>query len=111
MTKKLEEIQKRHAQIKSLITSQEIFNQTQLVKVLKQKGIKATQATLSRDLNELGVVRIPTANGLVYKLSATGEENTLQKRIPVVHRALQYFLTEKTIWKFSALLPETTRLL
>jgi transcriptional regulator of arginine metabolism len=81
MTKKLEEIQKRHAQIKSLITSQDIFNQTQLVKALKQKGIKATQATLSRDLNELGVVRIPTTDGLVYKLSATGSENTLQNRI------------------------------
>lgn len=81
MTKKLEEIQKRHALIKSVITTQEIFNQTQLVKVLRQKGIKVTQATLSRDLNELGVVRIPTASGLVYKLSTTGNENTLQNRI------------------------------
>jgi len=81
MTKKLEDIQKRHSSIKTIISSQEIYNQTQLVKVLKQKGIKATQATLSRDLTELGVVRIPTANGLIYKLGAAGDEGTLKNRI------------------------------
>jgi transcriptional regulator of arginine metabolism len=81
MTKKLEDIQKRHSSIKSIISSQEIYNQTQLVKVLKQKGIKATQATLSRDLNELGVVRVPTSNGLIYKLGAAGDEGTLRNRI------------------------------
>lgn len=81
MSKKLEEIQKRHTMIKSLIASQEIFNQTQLVKLLKQKGIKATQATLSRDVTELGILRVPTSNGLVYKLGAAGDESTLQNRI------------------------------
>ena len=81
MSKKLEEIHKRHAMIKNLISSQEIFNQTQLVKTLKQKGIKSTQATLSRDLMELGVVRIPTANGSIYRLSATGDESALKNRV------------------------------
>ncbi|MCX6169696.1 MAG: hypothetical protein NTX65_10155 [Ignavibacteriales bacterium] len=81
MSKKIEYIHKRHALIKSLISSQEIFNQTQLVKAMKQKGIKSTQATLSRDLTELGVVRIPTENGLIYRLSATGDETALKYRV------------------------------
>ncbi len=81
MSKKLDDIHKRHAMIKNLISSQEIFNQTQLVKAMKQKGIKSTQATLSRDLTELGVVRIPTANGLIYRLSATGDETNLKYRV------------------------------
>lgn len=81
MSKKLDDIHKRHAMIKNLISSQEIFNQTQLVKAMKQKGIKSTQATLSRDLTELGVVRIPTANGLIYRLSATGDETALKYRV------------------------------
>jgi transcriptional regulator of arginine metabolism len=81
MTKKLEDIQKRHSSIKTIISTQEIYNQTQLVKVLKLKGIKATQATLSRDLTELGVVRVPTANGLIYKLGATGDEAMIKNRI------------------------------
>ena len=81
MSTKLEDIHKRHAKIKDLISTQEIFNQTQLVKELKQKGIKSTQATLSRDLMELCVVRTPTANGSIYKLSAAGDESTLKNRV------------------------------
>lgn len=81
MSKKLEEIQKRHSLLKEIISSQEIFNQTQLVKALKQKGIKATQATLSRDLTELGILRVPTSKGLIYKLGIDGNEGTLKKRI------------------------------
>lgn len=81
MSRKFEDILKRHALIKSLISSQDIYNQTQLVRLLKQKNIKATQATLSRDLAELGVVRVPTSNGLVYKLGVTGGENALRSHI------------------------------
>ncbi len=81
MSKKLEEIHKRHSMLKNLISTKEIFNQTQLVKVLKQKGINSTQATLSRDLMELGVVRVPTENGLVYKLGISGDESVLKNRV------------------------------
>jgi len=81
MTKKLEEIQKRHAQIKNLILSQEISNQTQLQKVLKQQKIKVTQATLSRDLTELGIARVPTPHGHIYKLNNSGIEQNLSSRI------------------------------
>lgn len=81
MSKKIEDIQKRHTVIKSVITTQEIFNQTQLVKVLKQNGFKVTQATLSRDLTELGVARVHTGNGLVYRLGAAGDEAALKSRI------------------------------
>jgi transcriptional regulator of arginine metabolism len=81
MSKKLEDIHKRHAMIKNLISSLEIINQTQLVKAMKQKGIKSTQATLSRDLTELGVVRVPTSKGLVYKLTASGDEAAIRNRI------------------------------
>ncbi|MBU2447550.1 MAG: arginine repressor [Bacteroidetes bacterium] len=81
MSKKIQEIQNRHAVIKSLISTQEIYNQTQLVKVLKQKGINVTQATLSRDLTELGVVRVPTSSGLVYKIVAAGNESILKSHI------------------------------
>jgi transcriptional regulator of arginine metabolism len=81
MTKKLEEIQKRHAQIKNLILSQEISNQTQLQKILKQQKIKVTQATLSRDLSELGIARMPTSHGHIYKLDNSGMDQTFSRRI------------------------------
>lgn len=81
MSKKLEEIQKRHSQIKNLILSQEISNQTQLQKVLKQQKIKVTQATLSRDLTELGIARVPTPHGHIYKINSGGMEQTFNRRI------------------------------
>lgn len=81
MSKKLEEIQKRHSLIKSLIAGQEILNQTQLQKILKKNGIDVTQATLSRDLAELGVARIPSTNGTVYKINPAGDEAALKTHI------------------------------
>ena len=81
MSNKLEEIQKRHSQIKNLILSQEISNQSQLQKVLKQHKIKVTQATLSRDLTELGIARVHTSHGHVYKLDNSGMEQTFSRRI------------------------------
>jgi len=81
MSKKLEDIQKRHTLIKNLISTEEISNHTQLQKILKQQGIKVTQATLSRDLNELGIARVPTQTGQVYKLGASGDENTFKYRL------------------------------
>jgi len=81
MSKKIEDIHKRHSIIKSIISSQDIFNQTQLVKILKQNGIKVTQATLSRDLTELGVARIPTPKGSVYRINVNGDEPTLRMHV------------------------------
>ncbi len=81
MSKKLEEIQKRHTLIKNLIASQEILNQTQLQKILKKNNVEVTQATLSRDLTELGIVRIPSSSGIVYKINPAGDEGTLKSHI------------------------------
>ncbi len=81
MSKKLEEIQKRHSLIKNLISTQEIFNQTQLQKILKKNGVEVTQATLSRDLTELGVLRVPSVNGVVYKINPAGDEAALKTYI------------------------------
>ncbi len=81
MSKKLEEIQKRHSLIKNLISTQEILNQTQLQKILKKNGVDVTQATLSRDLSELGVLRVPSSNGIVYKINPAGDEVALKTHI------------------------------
>ena len=69
MSKKLEDIQKRHILVKTLISAGGISNQTQLQKVLKQKGVKVTQATLSRDLKALQVIKVSDAKaGYAYRL-------------------------------------------
>ena len=50
---------KRLLAIENIITEVNISTQEELLKILKGKGISCTQATLSRNLRQLGVSRIP----------------------------------------------------
>ena len=61
----------RHVVIRDLISQREIGSQDELRRALFHRGHRVTQATLSRDIHELGLVK--TAEG--YKLSQ-GEERT-----------------------------------
>lgn len=61
----------RRAKIVSLIEAGLIHSQTDVVKHLKKAGFVVTQATASRDLEDIGAVRARGANGqLIYQLSA-----------------------------------------
>jgi transcriptional regulator of arginine metabolism len=56
--------------IESIITESNVSTQEELLKRLKGKGIDCTQATLSRNLRQLGVSRIPDGAGnYIYALS------------------------------------------
>lgn len=48
----------RHARIVALIRSHPIRSQTELADLLAAEGVPVTQATLSRDLEELGALKI-----------------------------------------------------
>ena len=78
MSRRLEDITHRHAVIKALITEKDVSNQSQLAKELKRKGITVTQATLSRDLVELGIIRMPTEEGYRYELRTDQPEPVLR---------------------------------
>jgi transcriptional regulator of arginine metabolism len=60
----------RQARIVAILSREQVHSQEQLAGLLAQyAGLHVAQATLSRDLDELGVVRLRTANGtLVYAL-------------------------------------------
>lgn len=53
----------RQQTISRIITEHEIVSQPQLLTLLKKTGIVATQATVSRDLEELGASKMRTASG------------------------------------------------
>ncbi len=53
----------RQARIRELIEAQPVTSQTQLAALLAESGIEVTQATLSRDLEELGAVKLRGADG------------------------------------------------
>jgi transcriptional regulator of arginine metabolism len=62
----LENKQTRQFVIREILINQSISNQNKLRIALKKHGFKVTQATLSRDLKELGVSRFSTQEGAKY---------------------------------------------
>ena len=53
----------RHAKIKEIIDKHKIETQEDLAAALRGQGIDVTQATVSRDIKELMLVKVPDTNG------------------------------------------------
>ncbi|AHH99809.1 arginine repressor [Kutzneria viridogrisea] len=53
----------RQGRIVELVSQRAIRSQSELAKMLSAEGIETTQATLSRDLDELGAVKLRGADG------------------------------------------------
>jgi transcriptional regulator of arginine metabolism len=63
----------RHARIVELIRSRPVRSQTELAELLAAAGAHVTQATLSRDLEELGAVKVRgTDGGAAYLIPEDG---------------------------------------
>ena len=56
----------RQRAIRDLVTSRPIGSQREVVDALSAQGFAVTQATVSRDISELGLVKAPGADGHVY---------------------------------------------
>lgn len=73
--------QSRHFAIKEIIAQKHVGSQEELCEELKKAGFEVTQATLSRDLKELGVARIHTDAGARYTLHEEAKERKLKSFI------------------------------
>jgi transcriptional regulator of arginine metabolism len=63
--------------IEKIIRETKIGSQEDILKKLKRKGMSCTQATLSRNLRQLGVCRIPDGSGgYRYSLPDANKTNT-----------------------------------
>jgi len=78
----------RHGQILRLVSSERISNQEDLRRRLAQQRMRVTQATLSRDLHELKLVK--TSEG--YRAPAAVTEDV--SSMPPLTRALREFLLD-----------------
>ena len=59
----------RLEKIRRFVTDYQIGTQEEIVEHLREAGISATQATVSRDIKELGIVKIPLKdNTYIYEL-------------------------------------------
>ncbi|SFQ15685.1 transcriptional regulator, ArgR family [Priestia filamentosa] len=70
----------RHIKIREVIANNDIETQDDLVDILKSLGFNVTQATVSRDIKELHLVKVPMLDGRYkYSLPADQRFNPLQK--------------------------------
>ena len=75
----------RHAKIIELINKYHIETQEELAEYLNQEGFKVTQATVSRDIRDLKLTKIPSENGkLRYALHQHNENGMSEKYIRVL---------------------------
>ena len=65
--------QNRHRRILKILSETDVKTQEQLTDELKNSGFMVTQATVSRDIKELGLIKLPLADGS-YKYAVTKEE-------------------------------------
>lgn len=49
----------RQGQIREIIRDKQVYTQEELARALSERGISATQVTLSRDIRDLGLVKTP----------------------------------------------------
>ncbi len=71
---------KRHEQIIKLIENYNISTQDELLKRLRENGFEATQATVSRDIKELRLVKTMGSNNTYrYTVGKTETDEMLEK--------------------------------
>jgi transcriptional regulator of arginine metabolism len=79
----------RLALIQEIITSNDVSSQGEIVSLLAQKGVTVTQATLSRDLEILGAVKISKGpSGLCYAIPDDGTGTPITKDASRLSRAM-----------------------
>lgn len=71
----------RHARVIELLTRHPVHSQGELAKLLGDEGVEVTQATLSRDLVEIGAVRLRGDDGsLIYAVPGEGGQRIPRAR-------------------------------
>ena len=74
--------EERHQLLRSLISAQQIGTQSELAKLLKKEGHRVTQYSVSRDLEELGVIK---AHGFYSLPLSLGQA----KQLKAAHTSMQ----------------------
>ncbi len=67
----------RQYKIAKILQSNAVYSQGQLVELLASQGIVATQATVSRDLDELGAIKVKSGGGQsIYAIPELPKDQT-----------------------------------
>ena len=71
---------KRQAKIMEIISTTNVETQEQLLKELQEAGFTSTQATISRDIKELRLIKTQGANGMYRYALMDRAEDSMEER-------------------------------
>lgn len=71
----------RHARILEIISQKDIETQEELVEDLRKQGMDVTQATVSRDIKELKLIKVLSNSGKYKYAAITHGENILSEKL------------------------------
>lgn len=71
----------RHKKILEIIENREIETQEDLSDELRKEGLNVTQATVSRDIKELRLIKVLTDQGRYKYATLAGQDNILSDRL------------------------------
>jgi transcriptional regulator of arginine metabolism len=88
--------QVRQRAIRDLVEAHVIRTQQELAAALRERGFRTTQATISRDVSELGLVKVPRDGTIAYGLPPRlrEAETTGEERLRILLRDLPIELRE-----------------
>ncbi len=72
----------RYAKIREIVQNQNIETQEDLALALEKEGIRVTQATISRDIKDMMLVKVPYADGK-YRYELSPDEPALNARFRI----------------------------
>jgi len=88
----------RHAKILEIINSQDIETQEELAEELKKSGMNVTQATVSRDIKELKLIKVLSETGKYKYATITHTESFMSNKL--VNIFTQTVINVETIENF-----------
>lgn len=71
---------KRHAKVVELVNKHNIETQEELAERLNEEGFQVTQATVSRDIRDLKLTKVPTESGRQKYAILKTPENTINEK-------------------------------
>ncbi len=77
---------RRHFAIREILASERVGTQEELCDALRNQGYDVTQATVSRDIKELRLIKIPDERGYRYAYPDNQSPRTSNERIKRVFR-------------------------
>ena len=97
----------RHRAIRDLVERHPIRTQQELAAALRERGVQVTQATVSRDVAELGLVKVSRNGTSVYALPARlrDTDSTGEDRLRALLRDLPFEVHESGLLLVLVTLP------